>query len=68
LLQPLAAGGLPLAVAAAGEAPATPAQDADVVDVTALPSPRRAPPGTPAWVWVAAALSVAGVVGIVIAT
>ena len=68
LLQPVAADGLPLAVAAAGEAPAPPAQDADVVDVTALPAPRRAPPGTPAWVWVAAALSVAGVVGIVIAT
>lgn len=44
------------------------AQDADVIDVKAQTVTRRAPPGTPAWVWVAAALSVAGVVGIVIAT
>lgn len=68
LLPASAAEGSPGTGAAPGEAAATPAQDADVVDVTAQPSTRRAPPGTPAWVWVAAALSVAGVVGIVIAT
>ena len=63
-----AAGSLVPQEAAPDDADRPGPQDAGVVDVTAQAVTRRAPPATPAWVWVAAALSVAGVVGIVIAT